>query len=274
MTQNIEGVNFSANDSYAICHIHSLSDDLKDLIRSNLSTICHGSHIEDYLDQPTYHYQSTIASFIERYEKKTPDTKKGMIGEFLSHILITNFFDQYEIASAFFNLEEKSIKKGFDLILYNTEDNSAWITEVKSGNLHKDKDHDQTTKTLLDTAKNDLNNRLNEQETQYWHNAINHVRASVHDEKDYRNTLVKLLREDFSNEAAAGNANSLDKNVVLISNLFEPLDALISCEPAKTMSESLADGKIFQKAIVLSIQKTTYENVINFLKEEIDQVPK
>lgn len=177
MANDIEGVDFSANDKYAICHIHSLSDELKGLIRSNLSTICHGSHIADYLNQPLYNYQATIASFIERYEKKTENTQKGMIGEFLSHILITNLFDDYDIASAFFNLEEKSIKKGFDLLLYNTSDDSVWITEVKSGNLHKEKNHDQTTKSLLNDAKADLMKRLNEQEKQYWHNAINHVRA-------------------------------------------------------------------------------------------------
>lgn len=269
MINNIKGVDYKVNDNYAVCHIHSLSDDLKKLIRQNLSTICHGSHIEDYLGQPSYNYQSTIASFLERYEKKTVDTKKGMIGEFLSHILITSLFDGYEIASAFFNLEEKSIKKGFDLILYNTNDDSAWITEVKSGNLHKNKDHDQTTAVLLNTAKSDLNKRLNEQETQYWHNAINHVRASVHDEKDYRNTLIKILREDCSNNAAAGDAKSKDKSVVLVANLFEPMDTLISSQPAQVMAESLSDGNTFNRAIVLTVQKNTYEKVISFLQEEI-----
>lgn len=270
MANNIEGVDFSANDDYAVCHIHNLSDELKDLIRSNLSTICHGSHIADYLNEPFYNYQSTIASFIERYEKKTKDTKKGMIGEFLSHILITSLFDDYDIASAFFNLEEKSIKKGFDLLLYNTADDSVWITEVKSGNLHKDKNHDQTSKTLLNTAKSDLVKRLNEQENQYWYNAINHVRASLHDEKDYRNVLIKILREDYGNNAATGDATSQDKNVMLISNLFVPLDTPISSGPAKSLSKSIAAEKLFRKVIVVSIQKSTYENIVIFLQSEID----
>jgi hypothetical protein len=269
MASDIDGVDFSAHNDYAICHIHSISDDLKYLIRSNLSTICHGSHIADYLNQPLYNYHTTIASFIERYDKKPENTQKGMIGELLSHILITNLFGDYDIASAFFNLEEKSIKKGFDILLYNTSDNTVWITEVKSGNLRNGKNHDQTTKSLLIDAKSDLKKRLNEQENQYWHNAINHVRASLHDEIDYRNVLIKILREDYGSDAADGETKSQDKNVMLVSNLFEPLDTMISSEPAKSLSESLSDGSVFRQAIVLSIQKSTYDNVVHFLQEEI-----
>ena len=206
MAKSIQGVDLQRCDGYAICHITDLSDDLKVLIRKHLSTICHGSHVSDYLKNPLYNYRSTINSFIERYEKKDDKTQKGMIGEFLSHIIITSLFDEYVITSAFFNLEEKSIKKGFDLLLFNTADSTVWITEVKSGNLHKNNTHDQTTTTLLNTAKNDLIKRLNEQETQYWHNAIHHVRAAVHDESDYRSILLKILRENLGKGCGGGKS--------------------------------------------------------------------
>ena len=269
MAKSIQGVNLRRHNGYAVCHITDLSDDLKDLIRKHLSTICHGYHVSEYLKNPMYNYRSTINSFLERYEKKIDETKKGMIGEFLSHIIITSLFDEYAITSAFFNLEEKSIKKGFDLLLFNIVDNTVWITEVKSGNLHTNKTHDQTTKILLNTAKNDLIKRLNEQETQYWHNAINHVRAAVRDEADYRSVLLKILREKHGKDAAEGKAKSQDKNVVLISNLFAPLGTKVSNRPAKTLAVNLSDKKVFANTVVFSIQKATYQKVIAFLKAEI-----
>lgn len=270
MTNTIADVELTNSGDFSVCHILGLSDELKEIIRSNISSICHGSHILDYVDNPLYNYQSTIRSFIERYEKKTDNTRKGMIGEFLSHILITTLFDNYEITSAFFNLEEKSIKKGFDLMLYDNADSSVWITEVKSGNLHKDKTHDQTTSALLNTAKGDLKKRLNEQKTQYWHNAINHVRSAVHDEADYRTVLLKLLRENLGKDAAEGKAKSQDKNVFLISNLFASLDIKISEDPAKTIYDSLSDNETFKNTFVFTIQKETYEKVVDFLRSEIE----
>lgn len=268
-TKSIDGVSFQRHSGYAICHIKDLSDELKDLIRKHLSTICYGSHISDYTNDPLYNYQSTIESFIDRYKNKTANTRKGMIGEFLSHILITSLFNEYVIASAFFNLEEKSIKKGFDLLLYNSSDGTAWITEVKSGNKHKNKSNDETTKTLLKTAKDDLKKRLNEQETQLWHNAINHVRSAVHDESDYRNILLRILRETHGSDAATGQAKSQDKNVVLISNLFAPLSTKITDTPAKTLAHKLSNKQLFANSIVFSIQKATYSKVVSFLQEEI-----
>ena len=268
MCKDIDGVNFDRDGDYAICHVEYLSDAIKELIRANLSTICHGTHITDYADGPLFGYKATLESFLERYDSKVANTKKGMVGEFLSHILITELFDEFEVASAFFNLEEKSIKKGFDLLLYKSLDDSVWITEVKSGNLHKNKTCNQTNRELLNTAKTDLNVRLNEQEKMYWYNAVNSVRCSVNDEKDYKNTLVKILREEGS-AAALKKAKSCDNCVVLVANLFEPLSTRITQAPVRNFLKKTNAAKLFAKTVVFCIQKETYSKVIQFLKSEV-----
>lgn len=191
-----------------------------------------------------------------------------MIGEFLSHVLITALFDEFEIASAFFNLEEKSIKKGFDLLLYKSSDDSVWITEVKSGNLRKNKTYDQTTRELLNTAKKDLDIRLNEQEKMYWYNAVNSVRCSLNDEKDYKNALVKILIEK-GGAAAQKKSKSSDNCVVLVANLFEPLSTKITKEPVKSFLEKTNSAMLFSKTVVFCIQKETYSRVVQFLKSEV-----
>ena len=268
MTNTIDGVRFFRKNNCGICYIKNLSDDLKQLIRCNLTTICHGSHISDYSDEPLFSYEATLESFLERYDKKTPKTKKGMIGEFLSHILITTLFAEFDIASAFFNLEEKSIKKGFDLLLYNSLENSVWITEVKSGNKHKNKSHDQTNSILLNTAKSDLKVRLNEQEKMYWYNAVNSVRASLHDEKDYKKALIKILVQE-GNATTQNKANSGDNCVFLVSNLFGPLSNPISPKTVDNFLKTTEKEKLFEKTVVFSIQKATYSKIVNFLKSEV-----
>jgi hypothetical protein len=261
MTNPINGVDFIKHDSHGLVHINHISDELKAIIRKNLISICHGTA---HSNSATYGYKATLNSFLCRYDKKTEAQKKGTIGEFLAHLMITELFANLKISSAFFNLEEKSMKKGFDLVIYDTEENIVWITETKSGSLHKNKNHDETTLELLNTGKNDLLKRLNQNEIQYWLNAINHVRSAVKDTNDYKDALINILDSDYGSSAATGTAKSTDKNVILVSNLFEPLNVKITETPAK----SINTASIFKKTLVLCIQKGTYQNFVDFLRLE------
>ncbi|OEG72966.1 hypothetical protein BEL05_10640 [Shewanella colwelliana] len=263
----MDGVFFKLDGENAICHVEYISAELKGLIKKNLSTICHGSHIHDYFDDPLYSYQTTLESFLERYDSKTQETQIGMIGELLSHLLLTELYDDFEIASAFFNLEENSIKKGFDLVLCRTSDKSLWITEVKSGMLHKGRGHDKTTRDLLNSAKQDLNKRLNETEKKYWYNSINSVRSSLHDESDYKQTLLKILRSE-GNNAVEAKATSKDNSVVLITNLFDSMQTKITLSPVVNFTAKLNKAALFYKVFVFCIQKETYSNVVEFIRSE------
>jgi hypothetical protein len=267
MKKTINGIQFSDYGGYSICHVEYLSEEIKALIKKNLSVICHGTKVLG-ANKPIYSYVSTIKNFLERYKTKEANTQKGIMGEFLSHILITELYEDFEVVSAFFNMEENSIRKGFDILLCKTTNQTLFITEVKSGNLHKGKNHDQTTLDLLTAAKNDLYKRLNEQKITYWHNAINSVRSSMQDEKDYKKTLIGIL-EDFGSEVSEDEGKSNNKSVVLVSNLFEPLMHKISHEPVKEFLEELQNSKIFADVIIICIQKETYSRVVDFLESEV-----
>ncbi|MBF4256087.1 DUF1837 domain-containing protein [Vibrio anguillarum] len=257
-----------AADNISCFQILELTEELKNIIRNCFQEICHGSAIEEYEGTVLYSYKSTLSGFLQRYRSKPRHTQIGLIGELLSHVLLTKVINGYEASSAYFNLEEKSIKKGFDILLCKTDDNSMWITEVKSGELHKDKDQNQTTQDLLNEAKRDLNKRLNEQEPQYWLNAINHVRATVSDEKDYKKVLIQALAEDFGSKAVSGTATSKDKNVILVSNLFSSVEQPINKQPAVNVLSGIDKKSIFNSSYIVSIQKSTFEKVVNFLIEE------
>ncbi|EOG9062473.1 hypothetical protein ACLK5F_003256 [Vibrio fluvialis] len=268
MHNEVDGVLLEVNENTSCFHILTLSDDLKDLIRSCFQEICHGSVVAEHRQSFLYNYKSTLVGFLDRYSSKPKAIQIGLIGELLAHILLTKVACGYEASSAYFNLEEKSIKKGFDILLCNIEDNSIWITEVKSGELHKNKDHNATTKELLHEAKRDLNKRLNEQEPQYWINAINHVRATVSEAKDYKKALIQSLDTDFGSKTISGEASSKDKNVILVSNIFSTTEKLIDLSSAESINEDIAKKKMFKNSCIVSIQKSTYQKVVDFLTEE------
>lgn len=54
-----------------------------------------------------------------------------MIGELLTHLIIKEYFNDFDIAFPFFNKEDRDVKKGFDVIIVNKLDYSRWVTEVK-----------------------------------------------------------------------------------------------------------------------------------------------
>lgn len=86
-------------------------------------------------------------------------------------------------------MEERSIKKGYDVVLTEVNNPNLWITEVKSGKLHSNKSSNQTMNDLLGTAKRDLKERLNEENISLWLEAINGAKVSF----DSNNTMKSAV---------------------------------------------------------------------------------
>lgn len=263
---SLNGVRLINKSTYAVCYIDDFSDDLKELIKSKLTSICHGTS-KASKTRKIYNYENTVKSFLERYEKKTSNTKIGMIGELLTHIIILQFLIDYDTVSPYFNMEEKSITKGFDIIMYHKNTNELWITEVKSGELHVGKNSNETNKALLSKAKADLKTRLNENESTLWENAINGATIALENINDTKEAVITIL-EDIGDEISDQNAVSTDKNVILATSLFSNLKEGIQEQAISNFYTTTTGEKIFKNLLVLSIQKNTYDRVYQFLKKE------
>lgn len=245
------------------CHVEDVSDDLKSAIRSRLTSICHGENTSDA--SLIYSYTETLKEFCKRYDRKSAEIKKGMIGELLAHIIIAKTFPEFKIASPYFNMEEGSVKKGFDLVLFDKNSHRIWITEVKSGEAGESKS-DSKNLSLLNTAKTDLKSRLNEQEATIWLNAINGALLALKNGtvKEQINTILLKI----ANSTALGKATSKDKNVILVSVLYAPLSDKITLDKIKKKREEVNEEKIFAGLIVISMQKRTYQAIAAFLRSE------
>lgn len=270
--KEIDGVKYIKKSQYALFHIYDLTNDLKDILKKRLSFICYGRSASES-DLTIYNYRYTLKEFISRYENKSCEKQKGMIGELLSHVIINEYFDEYYIVSPFFNKEERNVKKGFDVVLSEKSgDHSVWITEVKSGELHKGKDANKTTCDLIETAKRDLLERLNEKDNYVlWHNAINDAIITFQNNKSIKDAVIHFLDNYGTKGDNIQSKKSSDINVFLVSALFAPLTDAITEATVKSKSDNLQTKKFFKKTFILSLQKETYQKVYHFLKEESEK---
>lgn len=268
MAKKIDGVKFIKTKEYAYCNIEYFSDELKSIIRAHLAEICHGTG-KASTGRIMYSYEMTIKEFLNRYEKKTTKIKKGLIGELLTHIIISEMFPEYRVISPYFNLEERSIKKGFDIVLASKKANyELFVTEVKAGEVHKGKTSDETMNDLIGLAKNDLLSRLSDENTSLWHNAINGAQSALDRNDDYKNAIIEVL-EDMGDKSVVGQVNNKDINVFLTGVLFANFSDRASETNTKRKLNAIAKEGKFQSVFGLSIQKETFVKVYNFLKNEV-----
>lgn len=263
----MDGVSFKQVDRYALCCVEDFSEELKQALRDNLTRICHGAD-QASKDRAIYRYPATIKHFWEqRYSKKAWETRIGMLGELLSHVIILKLIPDFDVVSPFFNMEEKSIRKGFDLLLYETSKNNVWITEVKSGGKGKDKTSCTATNALLRLARDDLKKRLAEPELNHWLNAINAARNAIHNKANYRESVLEILELE-GDLAEENSATASDNNVFLISALFSDVSQAIVEQTVSKFTTKLVAESVFKTVWVLSLHKGTMEKLEEFLKME------
>lgn len=243
-----------------ICYVEDFSDELKQKIRKMLSGIWHGA--VDSEERQQFNYKQTLKRFLERYSPKTHDTKKGMIGELLTHLLIPQYID-LETISIMKNKEENSIRKGFDIVYCNKE-NSVWYCEVKSGgDTNNTENIDTKNKELLNNAKNDIQRHSLGNIASLWDSVLIDVNSTIFNDKRQIN-LKKLLDEHHPDK----ESRNMDRNVILSSVLYKSLNPKICPENLRDYKTGIDSKNIFVGLIVFSIQKPTYKKIEEFLVEE------
>lgn len=133
---------------------------------------------------------------IEFLESKNVNTEIGAISEFFIHLYLNHL--GYNQECMFFNLEERSIKKGFDG--FYTMNNEEWIVESKSGLITTSK---MAHQLKIKEAYSDLHAKLKGEVSSSgtymndpWKNAYNHAsHADVGTEKSLREKIKKYSRE-------------------------------------------------------------------------------
>ncbi|MGX5728579.1 Hachiman antiphage defense system protein HamA [Metapseudomonas otitidis] len=262
----INGVSVNKFDDHALFVIDSLSDEVKRLIRENFSAYCHGADLA-VNGGLMFKYEATLSFFLEVFDSKSEDIQKGLIGELIIHVILKSLYKGFEVVSPYLNLEEKSIKKGFDLLLYEVTGKELWITEVKSGGKRKNKCQNQTISVLLADARDDLKYRLSNDELNYWRNAIHAVRSAVEGTKDYKDVIVSILQGE-GEMVLRKSSTGADNSVIIVGVLFHDVAEQVELQTIQKFSERLNKKSPFKKSVVIGVQKGTIEKIVDFLRSE------
>jgi len=257
---------FKDSECYIVC-VTEFSENIKQLLRDNLCLICHGKSAKKFPKEYN-NYKSTLKELLNRLKTRDDDMKKGMIGELLTHVIFCNYFEDYLSVSPYFNLEENNIKKGFDLVLI--KNNEIWINEVKSGELHSNKTSTETSVDLINTAKLDLKDRLNNGNTMLWLNAINHAFICFNKFPDEKDAIENILNTKYADVCDHATEQGKNTNVILTSVLFHDVNNFISKKDIINKKNSVEKENLFKNIFVLAIQKSTYKKVIEFLEGEAE----
>ncbi len=259
----ITGVRAIERGDYSIFYIDSFSDELKKIIREQLQGIWNGFAEADSLPE-FYSYKNTLTSFLDRYNPKTEDIKKGMIAELLAHNLINYQVNSLTSLSILKNKEERSIKKGFDIIYCDIENKKLWYSEVKSGRSEDGSQNSSVYNTeLLNRSKTSISNMIQERRNSLWESALLDISAMIKENQGRLN-----LRQLLSNDAPNLNLNQ-KKNVILISTLYHNITDEIEENSVSNFVTSTVAEDIFESVIIVSIQKKTFETIANFLNDEL-----
>lgn len=260
---SIKGLKIEKQKGFALVIVEQFSKELQELIRSQLAGIFHG--FAEVQEIPNfYSYPKTLQGFLDRYNSKSEETKKGMIGELLAHVLIAALFEKLVCLSILKNKEERSIKKGFDIIYYHTDTKNLWYTEVKSGRSEDGSASSDSYNTeLLKRSRDSILEMFESKRNSLWESAIIDVKLAV-EEGTPRTKMRELLSKDAPNTAK----KEAKKSVILVSVLYHELHDKMSLAEIEKFHKRTTSEKVFKSAVIFSIQKKTFDKVATFLTAE------
>lgn len=264
ITTQIPGVTVVQQSQCVLLFISPFTSQLKKLIRSQLAGVWSGfAEVEEI---PQIHsYKRTLESFLDTYRTKDERTQKGMIGELLAHIIINHLFGSFTSLSILKNKEEKSIKKGFDIIYHDESLTNLWYSEVKSGRRESGNEtSDAYNNILLGRAHSSLRDMFLEKRSKLWESALIDVGLTIKGAK--RKFDLKTL---LDSDSPANNSQG-KKNAIFISVLYHcPKNEPIAMKSIIEFYTKIKNANDFSDCIILSFQKELFEKVAQFLESEL-----
>lgn len=226
-------------------------ENIEMMLRNNLVGLCWGTENEDYYD-----INDVIDEFLDRFFRKSEEQQFGYIGEFLYYLYILNNADIISPVSIFFNQEEKSFKKGFDLLGYDGSE--LWYSEVKSGE-KKEYDIDSVNLERLSTAYRDIKDKLRfiNRNTNYWDTAKSNIcKIKVNGIISDRNNVVNILTTDRVKENI--------KNVIIVSVIFDNSTVDLNVRKIKEKYDNIKSQR--ENITIVCIRKKTIDKIIEIIK--------
>lgn len=248
---NSQCIDLGNENHLHLINIPSLDKNITTYIDSNIVSICEGT-----TDTALCTIKQRLISFLNT--KKDSNTEMGAIAEFFGHLYLTEMGFKQEFL--FLNLEEGSIKKGFDG--YYSFNEEEWIYESKSGSITTQGiSHD----SKISTAYFDLKGKIaGNPSNNPWQNAYNHA---CHIDVGTKASIRKNLK-DLSNAFTHGKRQDIASfNIIPGSTIF--LEGFWSCIDIDGLTiklKQLITKFDFNKIHMICINKMSIKLFWNYLE--------
>lgn len=188
---NSQKVTLEDGTILTVLEIDSLDDSLIALMDEYLVSICEGTYSDSALIEVKERVKDLFKDKSSEDEDYT-NWEMGAVAEFYIHLHLN--IEKLKQECLFFNLEERSIKKGFDG--YYTDNSEQWIMESKSGSF---KTSGISHKSKLSEAISDLQKKFSGNvKNNPWSNAFNHASHIDVSAASQIRKYIKDLSKDFT----------------------------------------------------------------------------
>lgn len=196
------------NVNLHILELKEISPEIVSFIDSKIVPITSGNALADI--------NIIKIELVNFFESKSPSITMGAIAEFFVHIYLSML--GYKQECLFLNLEEGSIKKGFDG--YYSKDGSEWIMESKSGSISS---QDISHKSKINEAYHDLKDKVSGSVANNpWKNAYNHARHGDVATSSKIVDNIKSISDDFvlNNFRDISEFNIIPSATIFLDNVW------------------------------------------------------
>lgn len=232
-------------------NLEFFSQEFDDYMSKHFVAICEGIESQNTFDV-------VKKRVVEFFEKKDKNTTMGAIAEFIMHLYLKSL--GYRQECTYFNLEEGSIKKGFDG--YYTREKVEWILESKSGYIDNQA---VTHPTKIGKAYQDLMDKFSGKvKNNPWKNAYNHASmVDIIPDQKVRDKLRKLAA-DFTNNKypSIEDYYLIPASTIFLNGTWTEPDYL---EIESILEKDISTYK-FKKMIVICLTKKSIEMFLDYIK--------
>ena len=226
-------------------NIQDIDEKLQSLIDENIASIWDGD-----FGTPIDVVKTEIFNF---FKTKNDDIKKGAVAEFIIHLYLKVCGFRQECL--FKNLEEGSIKKGFDG--YYSFSNEEWIMESKSGSIDTDGiSHKKKIKEAYDDLKDKIEGKVTNNP---WSNAYNHAivaGTSTDILTNIKKLSINYVRKKFPD---IRTLNIIPSSTIYYNGVWD--DNLV--KPAHDTISQLSERFIYKKINIICVNKKSIDMLID-----------
>lgn len=259
----MEGIDVEVTEGATLVIVRAISEGFRTHVRERLAEYCYGAATVSE-DLSFYSLEKTVGEFLRRFDPKSRMTQIGMAGELIVHVLMPVIHAELTSAAVYFNKEERSIKKGFDLTFLGSSDTTLWYGEVKSGEVSASSNADEKAVSLIEIAAASLTSMLDDaNQLSRWDAALNDTRLTL--EGGYARTARELLRSDSE---TVRQGDTIEKRAVLAGTVIHELDHCeVTNEGIKQILDLVSAESDFTDVRILVIQQDAIESIIEYLRE-------